>query len=198
MGNKNSRDKYKYNHLKVDSDDYEYTEHFDSINSVSQRNNTSPQTPQSYEQYNNTIDSPYMKLTNEQLSTVIQQVIDLIIDFTIDNYRISFKIEETINRNKSILMINVHELCIMMYNIHKQLIEYLYNQELIVDYYDYDNIYVNFLENIIFSTVNPYSKITDILRNQNISSFIEQIQGLLDPYVLIFSDDYIYVNILIN
>jgi|APSaa5957512622_1039677.scaffolds.fasta_scaffold63361_2 hypothetical protein len=227
MGNKSSRNKYKYNHLKTSSDEYDYSEHFESVNPNSQynpglRNRMYPTTAQQmqvyppipqpiptqeypqivddsyYSQYNPQVINQHVKPTNESLVFTIQYVINLIIDFTIDNYRISYKLEEAVNKNQFQLMINVHEICIMIYNMNKHIIEQSYQQELIANDYDLQNKYVNFLENIIFSTVNPYSKITDLLLNNNIPSFIEQIQELLDPYILIFSEDYSYVTILIN
>lgn len=213
MGNKNSRDKYKYKHLKTSSDEYNYVEHFSSITSspnhkdtLRNRNNQNrtgetqielyPPAPSLYPM-EPTIPQHYDNSDELLLSSVLQ-MIDIIIDFMIDNYRISYRLEEAVNNRQFTLPLNVNEICIMIYNIHKDTICQIYKKELVSNIYDENNIYINFIENVMFSTVNPYSKITTILESNNIVSFIEQIQLMLEPYVLIFSDDYMYVDIIIR
>ena len=213
MGNNSSRNKYKYQHIHTKSDDYSDSPSFDSVNPIPHHEHTLRNRKGSrhgktipMQMYpTQTVDHSHVEpivittMTSEEiLVSSIQQLIDMIIDFTIDNYRISYKLEEAVKDGQGQIQINVNELCIMLYNIHKNILQQVYHPDLIANTYDYDNIYINLLKNIIFSTVNNDSKITSILKNQNILSFIEQIQQLLDPYILIYSEDYTYVIILIQ
>ena len=254
MGNKNSRSKYKYNHVKNTSEDcdMEYYDHVvpESRSTQAIRNRKDqpkniqmttynypptqyPRLPQDFLQYPQSSQpphysqppqyppppqypqppysvadkdsklQPYVVIAKEPASdqillSGIQQVIDLIIDFTIDNYRIQYKIEEAQTQGKHQIIINTNELCVCMSRLYTDLIGELYHQDLKSSGFIKNNEYANFLANVIFSTLAPCGKIADVLKKFNVPSFIEQIQELLDPYILIFNEDSSSVSILIN